>query len=1077
MDSRNAMKTLVLLGAALMIALMGGSPVCAESDLSSDAEAFDIAPFALPNTPPGEIRFEEPRDVVAVVAEFKEAAPNSVGLSYLQRTWPETRTEERFKTMMPSRFGWTDQDDLFNTKWREAAVEVRQETENRVRITFKGLKTEFPDYAEYDVTFRRTLGVRIDAPSSAALEKVQVFTASAPSKTALRVTLDAGNPTPTKSLRFEGYNLEIESVNDLQGFSGDAQGLQGADAGARQFTIAVRHMLPAHEFSGDDGLLTFVLDDDAVTISLVSLEKEGPVWAPDFGLFVTRAGDPVTFESYRASHAEDKTIRERVLDREEQCLSGAMHGQPRPHSVSYNLGCTHARQRFWVEANGDLLLFKRNVTWVEGKDTERFKCGDNARFIFGLEKWYALARFVDPEPALVFNLHARQGALFVEEKAFALPLMTPIESEAQGGDDTMAALVRFRFRNDGDAPVTAALPLSYSQHGNRAQNRYDSHDGYEMPPCPLDKLSLEGNNVVSRFKNEQVMRCAIDTAMDIAAQDDRIGISKTLAPGESCEVILKIPYVALDSNAEESALNSMQFDQAYQQVTDYWREVGRRGARLATPEPALAALHASHLAHVLITDFLMPDGSGLINTSVGTSTYGNFTNESCMIVNELEQRGMSEEARKRVELWVKYQGTVPQPGNFTDYDGMYFGAGGFEQGSYNQHHGWALWSICQHYFYTRDADWFQSVADSVIAGADWVFRQRRNTMTDLPHSRGWEYGFLPAGSLEDVTDFYYWLSTNSLTWRAADAAARALEAVRHPEAARIRKEADAYRADLIRGFENARRYAPLVRLRNGQWVPDYPSRLYHRGREVGWIRETLEGSVYLLLSGLYDANSRQAEWILDDFQDNRYPSPPFGYLIPEFEYTWFDRAGLSVQPNLLAGLLPYLDRDDPDVYVWMFYNDWAACYRPEINAMVEHPMPVLGYSNTAHFKTSDEANAVSWLRYMFVYEHGDLLHFGRAIPRAWFAQSEPFEASDVMTTFGKAGVRYTPSADQKRITAQVTLNLEKQPRKMLVRFRDPEKRPVRAVRVNGQPRPAADPERGDVDITGEKGNVEIEVEY
>jgi len=33
------------------------------------------------------------------------------------------------------------------------------------------------------------------------------------------------------------------------------------------------------------------------------------------------------------------------------------------------------------------------------------------------------------------------------------------------------------------------------------------------------------------------------------------------------------------------------------------------------------------------------------------------------------------------------------------------------------------------------------------------------------------------------------------------------------------------------------------------------------------------------------------------------------------------------------------------------------------------------------------------------------------------------------------------------------------------------------VRVNGQPRPAADPERGDVDITGEKGNVEIEVEY
>ena len=41
----------------------------------------------------------------------------------------------------------------------------------------------------------------------------------------------------------------------------------------------------------------------------------------------------------------------------------------------------------------------------------------------------------------------------------------------------------------------------------------------------------------------------------------------------------------------------------------------------------------------------------------------------------------------------------------------------------------------------------------------------------------------------------------------------------------------------------------------------------------------------------------------------------------------------------------------------MFYNAWSACYRPEIDAMAEHPMPFLGYSNPVIFKTSDEANA------------------------------------------------------------------------------------------------------------------------
>ena len=49
--------------------------------------------------------------------------------------------------------------------------------------------------------------------------------------------------------------------------------------------------------------------------------------------------------------------------------------------------------------------------------------------------------------------------------------------------------------------------------------------------------------------------------------------------------------------------------------------------------------------------------------------------------------------------------------------------------------------------------------------------------------------------------------------------------------------------------------------------------------------------------------------------------------------------------------------------------------------MVEHPMPVLGYSNAAHFKISDQANAVAWLQTMFVFAEPDALHLGRALPR------------------------------------------------------------------------------------------------
>ncbi|HPO14396.1 MAG TPA: hypothetical protein PLI09_13220 [Candidatus Hydrogenedentes bacterium] len=1060
----------------LLIAITGMAANTSFGSVDMDFAAMDIAPFALPNTPANEVWFEEPRDIARVMVEFKTTVPKNLGVSYLHKTWPETFVEQHEENETVARFGWVHRDDWFNTEWQKAAVIVEPEGDRRVWISFEGISKEFEEEKDNDVTFRRTLGLRVDAEPD-AIHKIAVYTASQTAQTTLRVELDTGKETNTTTLRLEGYNCLVDTITALKGLSVKEDTLQLDGPAPRSFLVTLQSMIPAHDYCNDDGLLTFFLDDDAFTISLSSLEKEGPIWFEDRGVYITQKDDLTAFQEYVDHNKDAKTIAQRVLERDEQTLAGAMKGQPRAHEVSYNLACAHARQRFWLEANGDLLLLKRNVTWVPGKDTDRFKSKENARIFFGLENWPAIARFPDPEPVLAYTIQARREGITVEQHSFAVPLMTPMCGGTWAGDDTMVAMVRLRFKNDGPETNSVHFPIQYSQDSGKVSHRLDSRNEFIVPKSPKDALVLKDSRVLSKFKKKGVMRWKFQTAMNISAEDRSVVLSQDLKPGESCEAVLKIPFVAINPFDEAEALDALDFDACHKDLTEYWRGIGKQGTQLTVPETPLAALYTSHLTHVLITDFLMPGGSGLINTSVGTSTYGNFTNESCMIVHELDQRGMHEEARKRIELWVKYQGSEPQPGNFTDYDGMYYGAGGFEQGSYNQHHGWALWVLCEHYLFTRDDAWFASVVDSAIKGADWVFRQRKTTMTSLPHSRGWEYGFLPAGSLEDVTDFYYWLSTNALTWRATDATAQALEAAKHPDAARVRQEADAYRADLIKGFETMRQRSPIMRLRDGRWIPNYPSRLYWRGREVGWIREVLEGSVYLLISGLYDANTKQGGWILDDFQDNRYMSPPFGYRIAEFEHEWYDRGGLSIQPNLLAGLLPYIDRDEIELYLWMFYNDWAACYRPEINAMVEHPMPVLGYSNQAHFKTSDESNAVSWLRYMLVYERGDFLHFGRAVPRAWFKQNRPFGALNAATHFGSAGIRYETNPDKKRVIATVTFEQKVAPGKMLVRFRLPEGDKIHKARVDGAPATIADADKGDVDITGKSGTIRIEVEY
>jgi hypothetical protein len=175
--------------------------------------------------------------------------------------------------------------------------------------------------------------------------------------------------------------------------------------------------------------------------------------------------------------------------------------------------------------------------------------------------------------------------------------------------------------------------------------------------------------------------------------------------------------------------------------------------------------------------------------------------------------------------------------------------------------------------------------------------------------------------------------------------------------------------------------------------------------------------------------------------------------------------------------MPYLDRDEPKLYLWMFFNCWVSCYREELNGMIEHPAPVLGFSNSAVFKTSDEANAMMWLRYMFVYCNHETLYLGRAIPRAWFRDGEEIGAKGVVTRFGEVNVAYKSMANSKTITMSATLPGRRTPGRIVARIRHPEGLPIRSIRVKGKRHQAYDRNTGDIDLTGLKGKVVVEARY
>ncbi len=188
----------------------------------------------------------------------------------------------------------------------------------------------------------------------------------------------------------------------------------------------------------------------------------------------------------------------------------------------------------------------------------------------------------------------------------------------------------------------------------------------------------------------------------------------------------------------------------------YWRRQLDRSARLITPEPMLNEFYRSHAMHLLVNCEREPDSDRRF-ARLGSFSYGAYGNESCMMVVDLERRGYHKEAQDCLDAWLHYQSTAELPGSFASKDGVFYGAGGYEAGGYNQHHGWILWMMAEHYRFTRDEAWLRRAAPGVLKACDWIIRETMRTADRHPLERG----LLPAGSLEDIGDWWTWLSTSA----------------------------------------------------------------------------------------------------------------------------------------------------------------------------------------------------------------------------------------------------------------------------------------------------------------------------
>lgn len=978
----------------------------------SPGAPVDVAPYG--SLLPGKLGvvWEDPREIHRVVVCFQGPAPDPsrLKLEYWSSRWPKQRLP---KDREPGGgdVGWWELGNWYTGQWCTADTEIHT-TKSEAIFTFRPVdEREHPQVQGFHARYRYTLKLRIVAEEGLPpVEGIQAFTDS---RWVERVVRVAWQRAPRERPTFTAFNGEVAQVER------QAPHLY-------RLRVWITENPDPNTF--DRTLVTLQWGKRGFTFRPDELQA-GPILLPHGHVAVFAGNDLRDYETLirdQKAHGR-KTLYARVKELPEQTWRSAWKGMPPKRSrIYFPLGLDGGRQRFRLNADGSILL-RTNDHFLRhrpGKDTPRLDWERGpVHFRFGLPDT-PVDRTIEEASLPICHTSWEVDGVQIRQTAFVTQLEgLRTDAPPPPGDATAVFMARFAFLNMDNVPRNATFKLSR-----------ETGDGPAV-------MHMDANGIL---RDRERIRGQV-IAMGKAGVDDNIlRWSWSLAPGETRSVIVKLPYLLLEGEQEQATLEGLDFEKEQIAVAGYWRRRLDQSARLITPEPMLNEFYRAHAAHLLINCEREP-GSERRFARVGSFSYGAFGNESCMMVVDLDRRGYHEVARACLDAWLHYQGTVPLPGDFDSQEGVLYGAGGYEAGGYNQHHGWILWCLLEHYRFTRDREWLQKAAPGILAGANWIIRQRARTADrdDLSH------GLLPAGSLEDIQDWWPWLSTNCYTWRGLAAAAWALEQIQHPEAARLRVEAEDYHRALLSAFRGAALRSPVVTLRDGTAVPHFPSHPFRRGRCFGWICETLEGALHLLITRALDPHSQEATWILNDYEDNLFLSNQYGYMLEDFERDWFGRGGMSMQACLLLDVEPYLYRDDVKNALRALFNAIAVGYFPDVRMLTEHALPHMGDWRGDHFKSSDEANAAGWLRYLFVREEGDTLLLGQAIPRDWLRPGSRCGIERTCTYFGLASVVY--EANTNRITAHVNGPLRNPPRQIRLRFREPGEHPLVRITVNGKP--------------------------
>jgi hypothetical protein len=1049
------------------------------------------------------IEWRDERDVHEIHVRYG-ATPPAVRVQYWAHTWPGPPPH------MPTIEDPAD--DRWQGEWLTAKT-IADCRGNDCTYRFEPLASGENPRAENfpGLRYRRTLKIRIVAAHNLPpVEDFSVFSDSKEKPLQLRIALGLKEQKPvrwTGSVQIS--NGRLRSVKPFGFAAGDTY----EPAGKWSFlsTDPPKGLLVDLTAAGSS--LAGSLDSTLVTVRAAAAGesrtftfnvedlKRGPIYVPAFHAYITDAAQPATF---RPPAGKGPRIRSQIPGEPEQSYERASREIPAldPWQNQYGepiyllLAPDSSWQKFAFEYGGNVFISKSG-TKAKGKELARlgwegdritWKIGTGAKPYYREDR-KAHVSLADGYLPVVTQRWENEGLAYSEE-AFATLLRGPLSPADAGRDEQTPAVLMLRLtaENSGASARTGHVWLNLD---------------------PGEPVSVTGRRVFAGGNSPRLRAVfdAGDAAVAAATlpgtnSDSAVHFTFTVPAGSRQTVVLKLPFVSDLAAADASALEQLAYEPERDRVAAYWRECVRPAARFSTPEQKLDLLARALIWHIRMGTTKDP-ASGLYMVPASGYHYQVYANEACFQVLLLDALGQHDLARDYLETLLRLQGSQSFPGLHRGLEeGIFHGARvnetyDYTASTYGLDHGTVLWTLGEHYLYTRDKEWLLHAWPHMEKAIAWIVKQREATRhLDADRTRVREYGLLPASSLEDNSDWANWFSINSFAWAGIDRAARALADIGHPDAERVRREAARYREELRTAVLRASENAPVTQLRDGTYSPCVPVEPNQRFRRFGpttaayftrygkpgvpmlrlaATREVLYGPIILLNMGVFDVNEPISNWILDDWEDNITLTSGMGLNVhgETDDRYWFSQGSMVFQANLQNPILVYLKRHEVPAALRSIYNNFAACFYPEANAFTEE-YRAWSHASGPFYKTPDEARFMNRIRDTLVLEDGETLYLASGVPRRWLASREGIRADRLATYFGP--VSYTLGAGAEAGTVEATVELpSRNPAKTVwLVARTPAGR-IREVTINGKPWTKIDPLREAIELPLDQGKLEIRV--